>query len=205
MKFWIAIFSAALFAGGTCLGVALQPKLKPQQTAKPAEAPSYRYTSHFSVERFVRELDLTPDQDARLDEILGETQRDIEAYSRSIRSAHERSRERIMEFLSDDQKKKLETLMSAEREKRAAGEADKSVKIYKKLLDLTDEEARGFRDAVLDAKHKKIALYAQPKRGDHEELRGAFREIREAQNAAIQKALAPEKYQRYLDLSELER
>ena len=37
MKLWILIFSAALFAGGTCLGVALHPRIA---LPKPAEAPS---------------------------------------------------------------------------------------------------------------------------------------------------------------------
>ena len=35
MKIWILIFSAALFVGGTCLGVALQPKIAPPPPVVP--------------------------------------------------------------------------------------------------------------------------------------------------------------------------
>lgn len=205
MRIWIMIFSAALFAGGTCLGVALQPKLKPQPQPKPTEPPSFRYSDRLSVSRFVRELDLGEDQDLQLDQILGETQRDLEALGRSIRAAHERSRERVMNILTADQKKKLDELLAAERQKRAENEAEKSVRTYAKLLELSPEESKAFRDAVLDARNKKYEYFTLRKHGEHDEYRAFSRKVREEQNKALEKALTPEKYQRYLELSELER
>ena len=206
MKIWIMIFSAALFAGGTCLGVALQPKLKPQApAAKPApEASAPRYGDRLSVHRFASELGLSEEQDYQLDQILGENQRDLEAYGRSIRSSHDRCRERVMGILSEDQKKKLDELVAAERQSRAERDTERSVKTYTKLLELSPEQASGFRNALLEARNKKHDYYTQRKSGDHEQGRAFSRTVREEQTKAIEKALTPEQFKRYVDLSELE-
>ena len=205
MKAWIAIFSVALFAGGTCLGVALQPKLAPPPPVAAAPAPVH-YPDRLSVHQFGKEVGLTEEQDYELDQILGDTQRDIEALGRSIRAAHERSRERVMAILTDEQKKKLDELVAAERRKRSESEAEKTVKTYAKLLELTPEQTEGLRAALLEARNKKREAFSTGrKHGDHEQGRAAFRQIRDEQNKSIEKALTPAQYQRYLELSELER
>ena len=109
MRTWIAIFSIALFAGGTCLGVALQPKIKPAPPPpKVAEPPTPRYFNRLSVHGFESELGLSSEQNEQLNQILGDTQIILEEKGRDIRAAHERSRARVMEILTDEQKKKLD-------------------------------------------------------------------------------------------------
>jgi len=205
MRAWIAIFSLALFAGGTCLGVALQPKLAPAPVVAPAPQPVQ--TSHrLSVHQFAKQVGLSEEQDYELDQILGDTQRDIETLGRSIRAAHERSRERVMALLTDEQKQRLDELVAAERQKRAESEAEKTVKTYTKLLELTPEQAAGFRAAVIEGKNKRRDYFGPGrKHGDHDQSRSFFRQVRDEQNLAIEKALTPGQYQRYLELSELER
>jgi Spy/CpxP family protein refolding chaperone len=207
MRTWIAIFSVALFAGGTCLGVALQPKLKPPTPVlKPVEPAPTRYFDRISVHDLASKLDLSGEQNTQLEQILAETQIILEANGRSIRAAHDHSREQVMALLTDEQKKKLDDLLAAERQKRAESEAEKTVKTYSKLLELTPEQSKGFRDAVVEAKNKKRDYFGSHKHGgDHDQSRTFFRSVREDQNKAIEKALTPEQYQRYLEMSELER
>lgn len=204
MRIWIAIFSVALFAGGTCLGVALQPRLAPPPPVV-SPPPPVRYHDRLSVHRFASELGLTEDQNLQLEQILGETQVILEEKGRSIRAAHEHSRQRVMTLLTDEQKKRLDELLAVERQKRAEAEAEKSVKIYTKLLDLDGEQASGFRNAVFEAKNRKRDYFGRTKHGDHDQYRAFSRSVRDEQNRAIEKALTPEQYQRYLELSELER
>ena len=204
MKVWIALFSIALFAGGTCLGVALQPKLAPAATAVPAPQPA-RTPDRLSVHQFAKQLSLSEEQDSELDQILGDTQRDIETLGRSIRAAHDRSRERVMAILTDEQKKKLDELVANERQKRSEAESEKTVKTYAKLLELTPEQTVAFRAAVLEGKAKRRDSYGRGKHGDHEQFRAQLRQVRDEQNKAIEKALTSEQYQKYLELSELER
>ena len=205
MRIWIAIFSAALFAGGTCLGVALQPRLKAPPPVPPPVVPAPpRYDARYSVHRFESELGLSDEQKDQLTQILDETQIILEEKGRDLRAAHERSRARVLELLTDDQKKKLDDLLAAERQKRSEADAEKTVKIYAKLLDLTPEQAKGFRDAVLEAKNKKRSSYDSRKHGsDHD--RTLSKALREEQNESIRKVITPEQYQRYLEMSELER
>ena len=111
-----------------------------------------------------------------------------------------------MAILSEEQKKKLDELVAAERQKRAEGEAEKTVKTYAKLLELTPEQTAGFRAALFEARNKRRDVFGPGrKHGDHEQGRAAFRQIRDEQNKAIEKALTPAQYQKYLELSELER
>lgn len=208
MRIWITIFSVALFAGGTCLGVALQPKLKPVTTPPPPPAapPAPTYLSRFSVHRFETKLGLSPGQQEELNQILNETQIILEEKGRDIRAAHERSRARIMELLTDEQKRALDDLLAEERQKKVEEEAERTVKTYTGLLQLTPEQAVAFRNAVLEAKNKKLGYFGSHKHGgDHEQSRAFFRSVREDQSKAIEKALTPEQYKRYLGMSELER
>jgi Spy/CpxP family protein refolding chaperone len=204
MRIWILIFSAALFAGGTCLGVALQPKLAPPpppvKIEPPTPAPSSdRHRSEFSVHRFASALDLTGEQDQKLDEILGDTHEEMQALGRAMRSAQERSRERIVEILSPEQKKKLDDLMSAERKKRSDDELDRTVASYRKILGLSDEQAVKFHGVLAEGRKQR----REYKPGG--DWRTARKESRDKQNKEVEKVLSPEQYKRYIDVSELER
>jgi Spy/CpxP family protein refolding chaperone len=207
MRIWILIFSAALFAGGTCLGVALQPKLAPPAPVvkidPPTPAPpsgSDRHRSEFSVHRFASALGLGSEQDQKLDEILGDTHEEMQALGRAMRSAQDRSRERIVEILTPEQKQKLDELMSAERKKRSEEELDRTAASYKKILGLTDEQALQFRLVLAEGRKQRRDSYKPG--GD---WRTARKESRDKQNKEVEKVLSPEQFKRYIDVSELER
>jgi Spy/CpxP family protein refolding chaperone len=207
MKFWILIFSAALFVGGTCLGVALQPKLAPPQPLKtidpppaaPPPAPD-RHRPEFSIHRFASELELTAEQDRELDAILSDTHGDMEALGRAMRSAQEKSRERIVAILTPEQKSKLDSLMAAERTKRSDAELDRTVIAYTKILKLNETQAKDFRAVLVDGRDQRRKSYKQP----GFDWRTGRKEAREAQNASLRKALTEEQFNRYLEIAELE-
>ena len=205
MKIWILIFSAALFVGGTCLGVALQPKLKqpePVVTVVPPAPmpPPDRHRHEISVHRFASDLGLTAEQDRELDAILGETQDEMQALGRAMRSAQDKSRERIVAILTPEQKSKLDALMTAERAKRSDAELDRSVATYARILKLNEDQSKAFRTVLVDGREQRRKGYKPG--GD---WRTARKEAREQQNKALEKALTPDQYQRYLEVSELER
>ena len=207
MKFWILIFSAALFIGGTCLGVALQPKIAPQQPIVKIDAPAPapppapdRHRPEFSIHRFASELELTAEQDRELDAILSETHEDMQAFGRAMRAAQDKSRDRIVAILTPEQKSKLDSLMSDERRKRGDSEVDRMVATYTKILKLNDEQAKAFRAVLVDGREQRRKGY---KPGS--DWRQVRKDSREQQNKALEKALTPDQYQRYLEVSELER
>ena len=206
MRIWILIFSAALFAAGTCLGVALQPKLAPPAPVVKMDPPTPpppsgdRYRHEFSVHRFASALGLTSEQDQKLDEILGDTHEEMQALGRAMRSAQERSRERIVEILTPEQKQKLDDLMSAERKKRSEDELDRTAASYKKILGLTDEQALQFRIVLAEGRKQRRDGY---KPGV--DWRQARKESRDKQNKEVEKVLSPAQYKQYIDVSELER
>ncbi|HEX7902150.1 MAG TPA: hypothetical protein VF950_30605 [Planctomycetota bacterium] len=206
MKFWILIFSAALFAGGTCLGVALHPKLAPPPpaVAKPAPEPAWSGWSRggeFSVTRFADKLALTEEQDAELDLILGDTHRDSEAYGRAMRGAHDRARERVTALLTPEQKTKLDALLAEERRSRADAEVKKAVDAYTRILKLSPEQAQGVSDVLTQAKARRHEHYSEKR--DRDSARTFFRKLKDEQNAKIQTVLAPEQYAAYLGVQEL--
>jgi Spy/CpxP family protein refolding chaperone len=206
MKFWILIFSAALFAGGTCLGVALQPKIAPAQPAVKIDPPPVaqpvvdRHRPEFSIHRFASELELTAEQDRELDAILSETHEEMQALGRATRSAQDKSRDRIVAILTPEQKSKLDSLMASERQKRGDAEIDRTVATYAKVLKLNDDQAKGFRAALVDGREQRRKGYKPG--ADWKDIR---KNARESQNVAIKKALTEEQFNRYLDVSELER
>ncbi|MFN3486426.1 MAG: hypothetical protein ACK44W_13235 [Planctomycetota bacterium] len=201
MKFWIAVFSAALFAGGTCLGVALRPTLTRAGVPAPEPEGWHRYSEQFSVQRFAEELDLTEDQDRQLDLILEETRRDIEAYGRAMRDAHQRSRERVLALLTDAQKEKLERLMAQERERRSRSEVERRVTALRKLLDLSDEQTRAVEAAFAAGRARRREFFETRKTGaEPGQIRSFFRSLREEQNREIQKVLTPEQFQKYVEI-----
>jgi Spy/CpxP family protein refolding chaperone len=203
MKIWILIFSAALFAGGTCLGVALQPKIAPPAPPAPKapETPwsmSHR-SSEFSPTRFASELKLTEEQDRELDAILSDSQEEMQALGRAMRHAQEKSRERIVGILSPEQKTQLDSLMAAERRKRSDAELARNVASWQKILALSDEQAEKLRAVLTESRGR---------RHDYKpgvDWRAARKESREQQNKALEKVFTPDQYKRYLDVSELER
>jgi Spy/CpxP family protein refolding chaperone len=204
MKIWILIFSAALFAGGTCLGVALQPKLAPAAVA-PAPAPQPSWSrpgnSSFSVSRFASELHLSEEQDRELDAILSDSQEEIQALGRAMHAAQEKSRDRIVAILTHDQKAQLDALMAAERQKHSESELTRTAATYQKVLGLNDDQTKAFRAILGESRNRRREMYGKPG-SDHQQGRKA---AREEQNKALEKALTPDQYKRYLEVSELER
>lgn len=208
MKLWIMIFSAAVFAGGTCLGVALRPKLvspaaAPLRTSSASEL--WRGGPELSVTRFVHELDLSEDQDAELDRILEDTHRDNDAYGRAMRAAHERARDRVTALLTGEQKAKLDSLITSEQKRRSEGEVKKAVDAYTRILKLTPEQAAGLAGIFAEGKSRRHEYFsgADKKKHDRESGRSFFRTLREEQNAKIQKLLPAEQFATYRDIQDL--
>jgi Spy/CpxP family protein refolding chaperone len=205
MRIWILIFSAALFVGGTCLGVALQPKLVPvakaetKTDAPPPPSWGQHHTPQFSVYRFGAELGLSDEQDQKLEAILSESQADNQAFGRAMRAAQDKTRDRIVEILTPEQKVKLDALMAAERQKRAEAEIARSVATYAKILSLSDEESQALKAALTDSRGRRREI----KHG--EDWQQVRKSSREEQNKKLEKAFTPEHYKRYLEVSELDR
>lgn len=201
MRIWIAIFSAALFAGGTCLGVALQPKIAPPPPTQLKTAPEtpYGHRPEFSPTRFREELKLSDDQDQKLDTILSDSQEEMQALGRAMRAAQDKSRERIVEILSPEQKAQFDALLSAERKKRGEAEVARSAAVWQKILGLNDAQSEKLR-----------AVFAEGRGRRHEykagvDWRAQRKESREQQNREIEKFLTADQFKQYVVISELER
>jgi Spy/CpxP family protein refolding chaperone len=205
MRIWILLFSTALFVGGVCLGIALQPRLVPtaKAEAKIDAAPPPVWGTHhkpeFSVHRFASELDLTAEQDREFDAILADSQEDTAAFTRAMRTSQDKTRERIMSLLTPEQKSKLDSLMAAERQKRADAELNRTVSAYAKILGLTDEQSQTLKTVTADARARRHDL----KRG--EDWQQARKTIRDDQNKKLEASFGPETFKRYLEVSELDR
>jgi Spy/CpxP family protein refolding chaperone len=203
MKIWILIFSAALFAGGTCLGVALQPKIAPPPPPPPPSRAELPWEGHrspqFSVTRFAADLQLSEEQDRELDAILSDSQEEMQALGRAMHHAQEKSRERIVGLLTPEQKSRLDGLMSAERKKRGEAETARVAAAWQKILALSDEQTEKLRSVLAESRGR---------RHDYKpgvDWRAARREAREQQNKSLEKVLTPDQFKRYLDVSELDR
>ena len=205
MKIWILIFSTALFVGGTCLGVALQPKLVPTAKAEtkmdtaPATPWGPHHSREISVHRFASELDLSGEQDRELDAILSDGQEETQALGRAMKASQDKTRDRIVSLLTPVQKAKLDALMEAERQKRSDLELSRSVGTYTKILGLSDEQAQTLKSAMVDARARRHEI----KRS--EDWPQARKAIREEQNGKLEKSFGAEKFKRYLEVSELDR
>ena len=208
MKFWILLFSAALFAGGTCLGVVLRPKLEtpPPAVAKPAPEPAWSGWSRggeFSVTRFAQQLALSEEQDAELDRILEDTHRDSEAYGRSMRGAHDRARERVTTLLTPEQKAKLDALLADERRLRAEAEVKKAVDAYTRILTLSPEQAKAVAEIFAQGKARRHAYYAEDRKRDRDSHRAFHRKLKEEQHEKMRTVLRPEQHAAYLGVQDL--
>jgi len=206
MKIWILIFSTALFVGGTCLGVALQPKLVPTakaeskiESAPVSPAWGQHHSAKYSVHQFTSELALSGEQDRELDLILSEGQEETQALGRALKASQDKTRDRIVTLLSPDQKTKLDALMAAERQKRSDLEISRTVGTYSKILGLSDEQAQVLKSAMVEARARRREI----KHG--EDWQQARKTIREEQNGKLEKSFGAEKYKHYLEVSELDR
>jgi len=206
MKIWILIFSTALFVGGTCLGVALQPKLVPTakaeskiESAPPPPAWGQHHSPKYSVHQFASELALSAEQDRELDLILSDGQEETQALGRAMKASQDKTRDRIVALLTPDQKTKLDALMAAERQKRSDQEISRTVGTYTRILGLSDLQAQVLKSAMVDARARRREI----KHG--EDWQQARKAIREEQNGKLETSFGPEKYKHYLEVSELDR
>lgn len=207
MKIWILIFSAALFAGGTCLGVALQPKIAPPPritlatppAPQPAWTPGHR-SPELSIQRFTEDLKFSEEQDLKLSAILSDSQEEIQALGRAMKSAQDRSRDAIAALLTPEQKTQLDALLAAERQKRSEAEVGRTVSAYQKILSLNDDQAKAMRSSLLESRNRRREGFKPGYDYGHQR-----KVAREEQNKALEKAFSPEQYKRYLEISELER
>jgi hypothetical protein len=207
MKIWIGIFSTALFVGGTCLGVALQPKLVPAAKAETRIDPAqptpawsgYHRKPELSVDRFTSQLGLEGEQDRELDAIMSESHEEMQALGRAMKASQDKTRERIVNLLTPKQKADLDALMAAERQKRSDSEIARTVGTYAKILGLSDEQAQTLKGALTDARNRRHDL----KHG--EDWQQARKAIRDEQNKKLEVSFGPDKYKKYLEVSELDR
>jgi Spy/CpxP family protein refolding chaperone len=203
MKIWILIFSAALFVGGTCLGVVLQPRIAAPAPPPPKAAVDPGWSGRhpeFSPTRFVSELSMSDEQERELDAIMSESQGDMQALGRAMRAAQDKSRDRIRSILTEDQKKKFEELLSAERQKRSESELNRTVALYQKALALDETQTKAFRAVYAESRNRRRE-HGKPG-ADHGQVR---KSIREDQNRAVEQALTADQYKQYLVLVEFER
>jgi Spy/CpxP family protein refolding chaperone len=207
VKFWILLFSAALFAGGTCLGVALRPTLAAPAAVAPKPAPEPAWggwgRDELSVTRFAHDLNLSEEQDAELDRILEDTHRDSEAYGRAMRAAHERARDRVTELLTGEQKAKLDGLLADSRRRRSESEVKRSVDAYAKILKLSPEQTKAVDDIFRQARARRHEFYSEDKKRDRDSHRTFYRKLKEEQAEKLKAALAPEQFAAWQGVQEL--
>lgn len=208
MKIWILIFATALFVGGTCLGVALQPRIVPpaaiEKTAPTPAVPEpwaggHRPPPQFSPTRFAEDLQLTDEQNRELDAILSDSQDEMKALGRAMRAAQDKSRERITGILTPEQKKKMDELMAAERQKRSEAEIKRLVDSYTRILTLSPEQSASMLSILSDARKQRHEFKPG---GDWHTAR---KEAREKQNKALEKVFSEAQFKQYVSISELER
>jgi Spy/CpxP family protein refolding chaperone len=204
MKVWVMLFTLAIFAGGTCLGVAVDRNYlsrAPERTC----VHGGRHLGELSVTDMAHRLSLTEEQDREFDLILGETQRDVEAYQRAIRDRHARSRERVMALLTEDQKKKFEKLKADEGQKHREEEIDRSLRFYTRLLELDAAKASAVRAVLVEMRGKKDAFFRDERNAeDFSQIRPFLQDLKEEQNRRFLAILSPEQYKRYLEFQEWE-
>jgi Spy/CpxP family protein refolding chaperone len=205
MKIWVMLFTLALFAGGACLGVAVDRNYLAPQPPRAGSPGGRHRRAEISVTDFVHQLSLTEEQDRDLDLILGETQRDVEAYNRAIRDRHERSRERVMALLTADQKKKLDEIKAAEDRKRSEEELNRSLRFYTRLLELDEARAAAVRQVLAELRDKKRDFFRNERHGeDYSQIRPFLRDLKEEQGRRFQAILTSEQFKRYQEFEEWE-
>ncbi len=209
MRLWISIFTLAIFAGGACLGVALDRKVLPQPQTQVQPAPSaatswpsfggwggWHTSPHLSVSRFSDKLALSSEQERELDFIFELAHRENDLHGRAMREAHDRSRDKVMSIITEDQKKRLDELLAEERRARAEAEIARSVKFYSRFLELSEEQSEKVRGVLSDLRNKRRAAFGEKR--DRSQFVAFFKGLREEQNRRMGEILTPEQYSRYL-------
>jgi Spy/CpxP family protein refolding chaperone len=202
MKIWISLFFAAVFAGGTCLGVALDRNF----LAHAQEAPrshgshsSWGQPAEMSVTKFATALELTEEQNSELDRILGDANRDIDAFRRAQRASTDRAREQVTAILTEAQRKKLDELVATERARRTEAEIDRSMKLYTSHLALTEAQSGPVRQLLVENRKQRSDYF---KRGDKTQMKEFFRTQRAELEKKLEGILSPDQMKKYRDIGE---
>ena len=106
----LLIFLCGIVTGALAMNVWIH--WGPDNRAVLADAPSSRSRHQRTVEKFTRELDLTPDQVQKFNHILDETRTAFQAHQSEIDVLREQGRDRIRELLTDEQKPKYEQMLA---------------------------------------------------------------------------------------------
>jgi len=206
MKIWITLFFTAVFAGGACAGVALDRNFlaRAQEPARTSASHStWGQPAEMSVTKFATALELTEEQNADLDRILGDANRDIEAFRRAQRASTDRAREQVTGILNETQRKKLDELVAAERARRTEGELDRSMKMYTPALGLTEAQVAPMRQILAEGRKKRSDHFAQGKGGgDHAALKEFFKTLRADQEKKLEGVLSAEQLKKYREMSD---
>lgn len=107
-----AIYILLIFLCGALAGVAatnLWRNWGPGSVSARADQP---YTPQNVVERFTRDLSLSPDQARQLNQILDETHKAYREHEAQMDAVRQQGRGRIREILNDDQKAKYEQILA---------------------------------------------------------------------------------------------
>ena len=110
-----ALYILLIFLCGTVTGaLAMNVWIHrgPANRAVLADAPRSASHKQRTVERFTRELSLTPDQVQKFNHVLDETHTAFQAHQSGIDVLREQGRDRIRELLTDEQKPKYEQMLA---------------------------------------------------------------------------------------------
>ncbi len=204
MKIWISLFFTAVFAGGACVGVALDRNFlaHAKDTPRTSTHSGWGQPAEMSVTKFASALELTDEQNAELDRILGDANRDIDAFRRAQRASTDRAREQVTGILSETQRKKFDELVAAERARKTESDLDRSMKMYGPALALTEAQIAPMRAILAEGKKKRSDHFAQGKGGsDHAAMKEYFKTLRVEQEKKLEGLLSPEQLKKYQDLS----
>ena len=83
-----------------------------------ARADSQPWSSQHIVERFTRDLSLSPEQAKQLNQILDETHKVYREHESQIEAIRQQGRARIREILNDEQKAKYEQILASVEQRR---------------------------------------------------------------------------------------
>lgn len=113
------LYILLIFLCGVLLGTVatnLWVNWGPRSISARADAPPHS-TQHI-VEKFTRELNLTPDQARQLNEILDETHKAYREHEAQIEAIRQQARARIRGILTEQQKPKYEQLLARHEQER---------------------------------------------------------------------------------------
>ncbi|SRR5579884_3763815 len=108
-----SLYLLLIFLCGTVTGVVgmnLWSYWRPRVAS--ANADTAPYSAQHTVERFTRELDLTPEQAKQLNGILDDTHRAYRVKQSEVEAIRQQGRNRIREMLTGDQRVKYEAFLA---------------------------------------------------------------------------------------------